>query len=77
VEGHTDDRGGLERNLKLSSERTEAVRNYLTEHFKIDPNRIKTQGFGYSRPRVPNDSKENMLKNRRVEILFVERTPTN
>lgn len=72
VEGHTDDRGDSERNLRLSMERAEAVKNYLTENFKMDPRRIKTQGFGYSRPRAPNDSPEHMLENRRVEILFLE-----
>ncbi|MBI5250336.1 MAG: OmpA family protein [Desulfomonile tiedjei] len=72
VEGHTDNRGDDGRNLQLSRERAEAVKNYLTESFKIDPRRIKTQGFGQSRPRVPSDSKENLLKNRRVEILVLE-----
>jgi outer membrane protein OmpA-like peptidoglycan-associated protein len=74
VEGHTDNRGGEERNMKLSRDRSEAVRNYLIDRFKVDPSRIKTQGFGYSRPRFPNDSSVNMLKNRRVELLFVERS---
>ena len=60
VEGHTDDRGDRERNLRLSLERAEAVKNYLTENFKIDSHRIKTQGFGYSRPRVPNDSPDHI-----------------
>lgn len=77
VEGHTDDRGDSERNLRLSLERAEAVKNYLTENFKMDPRRIKTQGFGYSRPRAPNDSPEHMLENRRVEILFLERGATD
>ncbi len=73
VEGHTDNRGGEERNAKLSWDRAEAVREYLIDRFKVDASRIKTQGLGYSRPRFPNDSPVNMLKNRRVELLFVER----
>lgn len=72
VEGHTDNRGARERNLRLSRERAESVKNYLVERFKIPPQRITAQGFGDSRPRVPNDSKENLLKNRRVEILFLD-----
>ncbi len=71
VEGHTDPRGGLERNRVLSWNRANAVKKYLAEKFRIDPHRITAQGFGYSRPRFPNDSEENMLKNRRVEILFI------
>ena len=74
VEGHTDSRGDSERNMQLSRDRSEGVRNYLIEQFNIDSNRIKTEGFGFSRPRFPNDTQENRLKNRRVEILFVEKT---
>jgi outer membrane protein OmpA-like peptidoglycan-associated protein len=74
VEGHTDDRGGEERNMRLSWNRCDSVKNYLTSRFGIPVDRITTQGFGYSRPRVPNDTTENMQKNRRVEILFVERS---
>lgn len=73
VEGHTDNRGGEERNTKLSWDRAESVRKYLIDHFKVDASRVKTQGFGYSRPRFPNDSPVNMLKNRRVELLFIDR----
>ena len=72
VEGHTDPRGGLERNQKLSLDRANAVKRYLIEKFKIDPSRITTEGLWYSRPRFPNNSSENMRKNRRVELLFID-----
>jgi len=74
IEGHTDNRGGEERNMKLSWDRAESVRKYLIDQFKVDASRVKTQGFGYSRPRFGNDSPVNMLKNRRVELLFVDRS---
>jgi outer membrane protein OmpA-like peptidoglycan-associated protein len=74
VEGHTDNRGGEERNMRLSWDRADSVKNYLSSHFGITSDRIKTQGFGYCRPRVSNDTPENMQRNRRVEILFVERS---
>lgn len=77
VEGHTDDRGGHEKNMRLSLERSESVKNYLLEKFNIAPERIKTEGFGDLRPRAPNTSRENRLKNRRVEILFLERDAGN
>jgi outer membrane protein OmpA-like peptidoglycan-associated protein len=73
VEGHTDSRGGEERNMNLSAERAEAVKDYLIENFKVDASRIQAQGFGFSRPRFPNDSPVNMAKNRRVELLFLDR----
>jgi outer membrane protein OmpA-like peptidoglycan-associated protein len=72
IEGHTDNRGGEERNMKLSWDRAESVKRYLTEQFGIDSTRIQTQGFGLSRPRFPNDSAINMLKNRRVELMFID-----
>jgi outer membrane protein OmpA-like peptidoglycan-associated protein len=77
VEGHTDNRGGLDRNMKLSWDRAEAVKGYLIDKFNVDPSRITTQGLGYSRPRFPNDSRDHMLKNRRVELLFIDRGTGN
>jgi outer membrane protein OmpA-like peptidoglycan-associated protein len=74
VEGHTDNRGDEERNMRLSWDRSDSVKNYLISQFGIPQDRVKTQGFGYSRPRVSNDTPENMQRNRRVEILFVERS---
>jgi outer membrane protein OmpA-like peptidoglycan-associated protein len=74
VEGHTDNRGGLERNLKLSRDRSESVKAHLVQRFGIEIDRVQKQGFGYSRPRVPNDTTQNMLKNRRVEIVLVGKT---
>jgi len=72
VEGHTDNTGGYELNMRLSRDRAESVKNYLIENYTLDPSRLKTHGFGYSRPRFPNDTPEHMLKNRRVELLIVQ-----
>jgi outer membrane protein OmpA-like peptidoglycan-associated protein len=72
VEGHTDDRGGHERNKILSMQRAEAVKNYLVSTFGIQPSKITSQGFGYDRPRFPNDTPEHLLGNRRVELLVLE-----
>lgn len=73
VEGHTDNRGGEEHNMRLSRERARAVKEYLVEEFKVQPNRIVTRGFGFKRPRVPNDGPDHRRLNRRVEIDFVGR----
>jgi len=72
VEGHTDNGGDYDRNLKLSWDRAEAVKTYLIAKYGIDPSRTKTQGFGYSRPKYSNDTGEHRLKNRRVELVFIE-----
>lgn len=74
VEGHTDNRGGVERNQVLSDNRAAAAKAYLVDYFKIDPSKISTQGFGLHRPRFPNDTEQNMLRNRRVELLIIEQT---
>jgi len=74
VEGHTDNRGGVERNQRLSDDRAAAVKAYLVDRFKIDQSKISTQGFGLTRPRFPNDTAQNMLGNRRVELLIIEQT---
>lgn len=71
VEGHTDNRGDEKRNMELSQQRAEAVKNYLVKEFQIDPGEITSRGFGYTIPLVPNTSPENMRRNRRVEILFL------
>jgi len=77
VEGHTDNRGDHDRNMKLSGDRAESVKAYLIGQHRIDPSRISTQGFGYARPKFSNDTDENRLKNRRVELLFLEGRGTN
>jgi len=77
VEGHTDNRGGEERNMQLSRDRADSVRKHLVKRYKVDASRVQTQGLGYSRPRMSNDSPVNMLKNRRVELLFIDRSTGN
>lgn len=69
--GHTDSSAEPEYNLTLSEKRAESVKAYLVQKFGIDPARIVTRGYGESRPLVPNDSPENMQKNRRVEVWIV------
>ncbi|WP_158101052.1 OmpA family protein [Variovorax sp. JS1663] len=50
VEGHTDAVGSDAYNLELSRGRARAVRDYLVQHHGIDAARLKTVGFGESRP---------------------------
>ena len=38
----------------------------------VDASRMEPVGFGESRPKVPNTSKSNKEKNRRVEFSIVE-----
>ncbi|HPS85489.1 MAG TPA: OmpA family protein [Spirochaetota bacterium] len=71
VEGHTDDIGDEEYNLKLSEKRALAVKNYLITKGTGEA-RLKYVGMGESSPFYPNTSEENRRRNRRVEFLLVK-----
>lgn len=68
IQGHTDNSGSPDHNNKLSLERTNTIKNYLTIN-GINAYRLKTQGFGQEKPLVPNDTEANKAKNRRVELV--------
>lgn len=68
VEGHTDDVGSPEYNLKLSRKRAESVMNYLITKYGIDKSRLSSEGYGDTRRLVYNTSAEGRKKNRRVEV---------
>ncbi|MGH7338095.1 MAG: OmpA family protein, partial [Myxococcota bacterium] len=67
VDGHTDSRGSDAHNQSLSERRAAAVRQVLVDG-GIDGSRLESRGFGESQPAAANDTRENMLKNRRVEF---------
>ncbi|HEY3214867.1 MAG TPA: OmpA family protein, partial [Candidatus Eisenbacteria bacterium] len=70
IGGHTDARGSEAYNQKLSEGRAAAVRQYLVEQFPgLKPEQFTAQGYGESRPLVPNTSALNWAKNRRVEFV--------
>jgi len=69
IEGHTDDRGTLKTNRRLSLERARAVRRYLIKR-GLDGGRLQTRGFGRDKPIHPNASKRTRAQNRRVEFRF-------
>ncbi len=71
IEGHTRDSGPASRNLTLSEERAEAVRNFLLNQ-GISDNNIRAEGMGITRPVAGNDTAETSVLNERVEILFRE-----
>jgi OmpA-OmpF porin, OOP family len=68
VQGHTDDQGAEDYNLKLSQRRAETVVVYLGL-FGIDSRRLLPKGYGESKPVMPNATEEGRAKNRRVELV--------
>ena len=71
VDGHTDNIGPAEYNMKLSERRANAVMEYFVSR-GIDPNRLTTKSFGFTKPAASNDTKEGRTKNRRVELTPVK-----
>ncbi|WP_051610053.1 OmpA family protein [Terasakiella pusilla] len=76
VAGHTDNiplgAGGPYRsNWELSAARATSVVHHFLNHTDIKADRLAVQGYGDSRPLVPNDTPENRARNRRVEIILV------
>jgi outer membrane protein OmpA-like peptidoglycan-associated protein len=71
--GHTDNVGGLQKNMKLSFDRANAVKNYLIKK-GIDGNRIQATGKGPTEPRASNDIPEGRLMNRRVEVKISQKS---
>lgn len=69
VGGHTDSRGRAVRNLTLSQNRADAVKNELVR-LGIPANRITAVGFGSSKLLAADDSARGNPANRRIEIIL-------
>jgi outer membrane protein OmpA-like peptidoglycan-associated protein len=70
LEGHTDNQGDWNDNLKLSLERVENVKAYLVSK-GVEAGRIQTKGWGGSKPLANNFLEETRKNNRRVEFTLI------
>ncbi len=70
IEGHTDSVGAEAYNQKLSENRAKAVMEHLVKK-GIQPERLSSAGYGFSRPIASNDTPEGRARNRRVELTPV------
>lgn len=68
IMGYTDSVGTSAYNLKLSQRRADAVRQYLIDHFNIDPKKVVARGRGESDPVADNGTAAGRAENRRVEV---------
>jgi chemotaxis protein MotB len=79
VEGHTDNRpintSQFPSNWELSTGRAVSVVRFLAERQGVDPQKFLAVGYGEYHPRAPNDTPENMAKNRRVLIVINAKDP--
>lgn len=72
IEGHADSTGLAEINMSLSLQRAEAVKRYLMQS-GIPGDRLETEGFGSSRPLLPNNTEAGRRTNRRTEFLILSK----
>ena len=77
VAGHTDNVGNPDSNLKLSTARAQAVRDWLIDVSGIPATQFAIQGYGATRPIASNDTPDGRARNRRVEITLVPDVPRN
>ena len=67
VKGYTDNSGSVSGNLKLSSSRANAVKDYLIAN-GIPAARLTAIGFGQDSPIASNKTRAGRVQNRRVEV---------
>lgn len=72
IEGHTDNVGSEDGNIKMSQMRAESVLNYFVSR-GIPKGRFEVVGLGSRQPVADNNTPEGKAKNRRVEIKRVDK----
>lgn len=81
IQGHTDSvpiaetyRYKYPNNWYLGAARAVNVAVYFEDKLKIDPSRLEVLSFSKFRPLVPNTTPANKAKNRRIEIVLVDKS---
>ncbi|MCL4279389.1 MAG: OmpA family protein [Ignavibacteriota bacterium] len=72
IEGHTDNIGSEDGNIKMSQMRAESVLNYFVSR-GIPQIRFEVAGMGSKSPIADNKTEEGRAKNRRVEITRIDK----
>jgi OmpA-OmpF porin, OOP family len=70
IGGHTDYKGSVEYNIRLSNDRANAVVKHLVAQ-GIDAKRLTWKGYGKSEPIADNTTEEGRQLNRRVEFKVI------
>lgn len=72
IEGHTDNTGKADKNLQLSKDRAQSVKDYFISK-GISASRLQSEGFGIEKPIADNKTAAGRAANRRVEMkLFLD-----
>lgn len=72
IEGHTDNIGSEDHNLRLGQQRAEAVRNYLHQEGGIPLHAMNVISYGEAQPVADNGTPQGRAQNRRVVIRVLE-----
>ena len=72
IQGHTDNSGSAEANLRLSRQRAEAVRDFLNQEAAIPLHRLAVAAYGETRPVADNETREGRINNRRVVLVVLK-----
>jgi outer membrane protein OmpA-like peptidoglycan-associated protein len=73
VQGHADERGDDDYNMRLTEDRSQAVKTYLIEH-GVEADRLQAHGYGETKPVCPQHNEGCWSKNRRVEFVILRRS---
>lgn len=71
LEGHTDNQGEVQKNVKLAEDRVQQVKKYLLSK-GIAAKRIQTKAWGPAKPIASNSTEQTRQKNRRVEFTILK-----
>lgn len=72
IEGHCDERGGVQYNLALGERRAKAVREFMSS-LGVDGKRMSTISFGKERPVAFGHDEEAWSKNRRANYVVISK----
>ncbi len=72
IEGHCDQRGGIQYNIALGERRANAVKKYL-EDGGITSDRLTTISYGKERPIDATESEDAYAKNRRANFVITSK----
>jgi outer membrane protein OmpA-like peptidoglycan-associated protein len=73
IQGHADERGDDAHNLDLTDRRAASVRRAL-EQRNVEPARLRSHGYGETKPICTQHNEDCWSKNRRVEFIILKRS---
>jgi peptidoglycan-associated lipoprotein len=72
IEGHTDQRGGIQYNIALGEKRANAAKKFLSD-LGVKGDRITIVSFGKEKPIDPAETEEAYAKNRRANFVITSK----